>query len=102
MRIGEDATEVRVAPLRLAEQRHVRPLRKSHFGAGDRTHAEVLRRMCKLERAVDAVVIGQRERVVAELGGPRGELLGQRRTVEERVGRVRVQLDVRRGLATGV
>ena len=42
--------------------------------------------MCELERAVDAVVVGQRERLVAELGGPRGQLLGKRRTVEKRIG----------------
>ena len=64
------------------------------LGAGDRAQAEVLRGLGELERAVDAVVVGQRERVVAELGGPGGELLGQRGAVEERVRRVRVQLDV--------
>ena len=58
--------------------------------------AEVLRGVRELERAVDAVVVGERERVVAELGRAGGELLRQRRAVEERVGRVRVQLDVRR------
>ena len=67
-----------------------------HLGAGDRAHAEVLRRVRELERAVDAVVVGERERVVAELGRARRELLRQRCAVEERVGRVRVQLDVRR------
>jgi len=41
--------------------------------------------MCELERAVDAVVVGERERLVAELGRARGELLGQRRAVEERI-----------------
>jgi hypothetical protein len=40
----------------------------------------------ELERAVDAVVVGERERLVAELGGPRGDLLGQRGAVEERIG----------------
>jgi hypothetical protein len=40
----------------------------------------------ELQRAVDAVVVGQRERLVAELGGARGELLGQRGAVEERIG----------------
>ena len=50
--------------------------------------------MRELERAVDAVVVGERERLVAELGRARGELLRLRRTVEERVRRVAVQLDV--------
>jgi hypothetical protein len=39
----------------------------------------------ELQRSVDAVVVGERERLVAELGGARGELLGQRRAVEERI-----------------
>ena len=59
--------------------------------------AEVLRGVRELERPVDAVVVGERERVVAELGRARRELLRQRGAVEERVGGVRVQLDVRRG-----
>jgi hypothetical protein len=32
----------------------------------------------ELQRAVDTVVVGERERLVAELGGARGELLRQR------------------------
>jgi hypothetical protein len=30
-------------------------------------------------------VVGERERLVAEVGGPRGELVGQRGAVEERI-----------------
>ena len=56
-----------------------------HLGAGDRPDAEVLRGLCELERAVDAVVVGQCERLVAELGRPQRQLLGVRRTVEERI-----------------
>ena len=56
----------------------------------------MLRRVRELERAVDAVVVGERKRVVAELCGAGGELLRQRRAVEERVRGVCVQLDVRR------
>ncbi len=52
----------------------------------------------ELERAVDAVVVGERERVVAELDGASGELLGKRSAIEERVGGVRVQLDVARSV----
>ena len=63
------------------------------LGACDRAHAEVLRRMRELERAVDAVVVGERKRLVAELGRAGRELLRLRRPVEEGVGRVRVQLE---------
>ena len=93
VRVGEDPAEVLVAAPRLAEERDVAVVLERDLGAGDRAHAEVLGGVGELERAVDAVVVGERERVVAELGGARGELLGQRRAVEERVGRVRVQLD---------
>ena len=68
---------------------------ESDLRAGDRADAERLRRVRELERAVDAVVVGERERLVAELGGPRGELLGLRGAVEERIRRVAVELDVR-------
>ena len=62
--------------------------------ARDRPDAERLRRVRELERAVDAVVVGEGERLVAELGRARRELLRLRRSVEERVRRVRVELDV--------
>jgi hypothetical protein len=39
----------------------------------------------ELERAADGVVVGERERLVAEIGGTGGELVGQRGTVEERI-----------------
>ena len=71
------------------------PVRERHLRARDRTDAERLRRVRELERPVDPVVVGERERLVAELGRPRRELFRQRRPVEERVGRVRVELDVR-------
>ncbi len=62
--------------------------------AGDRPDAERLRSVRELERAVDAVVVGERERLVAELGRANRELLGQRGAVEERVGGVRVKLGI--------
>jgi len=39
----------------------------------------------ELERAVDAVVVGQRERLVAELGRACRQLLRQRSAVQERI-----------------
>jgi hypothetical protein len=53
------------------------------LGAGDRADAERLGRVGELERAADGVVVGERERLVAEVGGARGELVGQRGAVEE-------------------
>ena len=50
---------------------------EGHLGAGDRPDAGELRGMRELERAVDPVVVGERERLVAELGreprAPRGD-----------------------------
>ena len=94
VRVGEDPAEVLVAAPALAEKRDVGVVLERDLRAGDRAQPEVLGGVGELERAVDAVVVGERERVVAELGGARGELLRQRRAVEERVRRVRVQLDV--------
>ena len=53
-----------------------------------------LRRLRELHRARDRVVVGQRERRVPALDRRRHELLGQRGPVEEREGRVAVELDV--------
>jgi hypothetical protein len=49
----------------------------------------------ELHRARDAVVIGQRHRLVAELHRGARQLVRQRRSVKEREGRVGVELDVR-------
>ncbi len=61
------------------------PSFQTELGAGDRPDAECLRRVGELERAADAVVVGERERLVTEVGGTGGELLGLRSSVEERV-----------------
>ena len=65
------------------------------LGAGDRPHAAVARRLCEDERAAQVVVVGQRERLEAELGGLQGELIGLGGAVQERERRVAVQLGVR-------
>ena len=83
VRKREQPAEVRVALRRLHQQRDVGAALERHLRAGDRPHAERLRRVRELERAVDAVVVGERERLVAELRRPDHELLGLRRPVEE-------------------
>ena len=88
MRSREQAAEIPVAVPRLDEQRDVRTSVERDLRAGDRPHAERLRRVRELERAVDAVVVGERERLVPELRRPRRELLRLRRAVQERVRRV--------------
>ncbi len=94
----EQAAEIPVAVARLDEQRDVGAAVERDLRPGDRPHTERLGRVRELERAVDAVVVGERECLVAELRRPRRELLGLRGAVEKRVRRVRVELDVRHGL----
>jgi hypothetical protein len=69
MRCREEPAEVRVAARRLHEQRDVGTAGQRHLGAGDRPHPERLGRVRELEGAVDAVVVGERQRLVAELSG---------------------------------
>ena len=75
VRRGQQAAEVRVALRRLDEQRDVRATDERQLRAGDRADADELRRVGELERAVDAVVIGERERLVAELRRAQRQLL---------------------------
>ena len=51
-------------------------------------------RLRHLHGAVKAVVVGQREGAVALVGGGPRQLRRMRRPVEERVGRVAVELDI--------
>ena len=83
---GQQPAEVRVALRGLDEQRHVRTVGQRHLRAGDRPHAERLRRVRELERAVHTVVVGQGKRLVSELGRASRKLLGLRGPVEERIG----------------
>ena len=70
--------------------------RREHgqLGPGDRPDPLGVAGAGELHRAPDAVVVGQRHRPVAELGGAQGELVRARGPVEEREGRVGVELDV--------
>ena len=52
--------------------------------------------MGELERAVEPVVVGQRERLVAQLDRAGAQLLGLRGPVQKGVGRVGMELDIGR------
>ena len=67
------------------------------LGAVDRPDAAVGRDLRQLHRPGDRVVVGQSERRIAELARALRQLLRQRDAVQERVGRVAVQLHVGRG-----
>jgi hypothetical protein len=83
VRLGKQPAEVGVALRRLDEQGDVGASFQTDLRAGDRPDAERLRGVGELERAADPIVVGERKRLVAEIGGPRSQLLGQRGAVEE-------------------
>jgi hypothetical protein len=91
---GEQAAEIPIAASALNEQRDMSTTLERDFRARDRSHPECLRRVRELERAVDAVVIGERESLVSELRCASGELLRLRRPVQKAVRGVTVELDV--------
>jgi len=64
----------------------VRATVEGQLRAGDRPDVEVLGRVGELERAADAVVVGQRQRLIAELRRTDSQLFGLRGAVEERIG----------------
>ena len=72
----------------------MRAVVERQLGARDRPDPERLQRLRHLHGAVQPVVVGQRERAVALLGRGRRQLHRMRGAVEERVGRVAVELDV--------
>src|SRR2546425_7519205 len=96
MRFRDQAAQVRVPFRRLRENRDVRTVEQSKLRARDRLEAELFRFLRERHRAVQPVVIGERERGVAELRRGERELLGERGAVEEREGGVAVELDVHR------
>ena len=90
----DDAAEVAPAGGVLDQQRDVAAVLERHLGAVDGAEAEAGGGHGELHRAAQAVVVGQRERVIAELDRRERQLVGQRRPVEEGEGRVGVELDV--------
>ncbi len=70
-------------------------LAEGDLGARDRLEAGLAGRTRELHRAVEAVVVREREGGVAELHGPQHQLFGMGGTVQEGKARMAVQLDVR-------
>ena len=67
----------------LAQQREVVAVVERQLGAGERSDAERLSGLSELHRAVEAVVVCERERHVTLLGGRACELDWVRSTVEK-------------------
>ena len=116
VRRGQEPAKVPIPVRVLHQQRHVRQARlmgrkpvrllfssfgpintEGQLGAGDRAEAEADGGMGELHRAPDPVVVGQRQRRIAELRGGARQLQRGRGAVEEGERRVGVQLDVGRG-----
>ena len=100
VRLGQQPAEIAVARRALDQQGQVGVAGTGQgdgqLGAGDRAQAEGIAGVGELHRPPEPVVVGQRQRRVAEPGGGGGELGGSRGSVEERECGVAVQLDVGR------
>ena len=94
VRAGQDAAEVGPAAGVLDQQRQMAPVVEVDLGAVDRAQPQRPGGDGELHRARDRVVVGQRQRLVAELQRGRDELIGQRGAVQEREGGVAVELGV--------
>ncbi len=94
MRAGQEPAEVAPPALVLDEQRQVAAVLERQLGAVQRPQPDRLARLRVLHRAADVVVVGQRERLVPQLGSRDRQLVRQRGAVEEREGGMGVQLDI--------
>ena len=94
VRAREDVTEVAPALLGVDEQREMPAVLEVDLRPVQRLDARGLRGLGELHRAADAVVVGEREGLVAVRGRGDRELVGQRGAVEEREGGVGVELGV--------
>ena len=92
----EQPAEVRPAGGVADQQGQVAAVVEVELGAVQSAQAERLRALGELHRARNRVVVGQAEALIAELERSEHEFLGQRGAVEERVGRVGMQLRVNR------
>ena len=70
------------------------PVVKGDLGSVDRPQPRGRGRLGELHGAEDSVVVGQGDRIVAELERGGDKLLGKRRAIEEGVGGVAVELGV--------
>ena len=97
VRAGEDAGKVATTAASSTEQRQVAAVVEVELGAVDRPQARAPGAPDgELHRARDRVVVGQRERLIAQRERRGHELVGQRGPVEERERRMAVQLHVHR------
>ena len=79
----------------------MRAVGQGQLGAGDRCDAGRPRSSCELHGAMESVVIGDGQSLVAQIGGLTDDLLWQGRAIEEGECGVEMELDVRRVMGDG-
>ena len=98
-RARDERGEIAVARAIFGEEhemvRHAAVAAHGDLGADDALERTAVARLREGDDAAQLIVIGERERVVAELHRAIDELVGMRRAIEERERGVAVQLDVR-------
>ena len=93
---GQEAAEVAVAGAGFGEQGEMRAIGEGDFGAGDGCHAGGIGHPGELHRAVEAIVIGDGQRDVAEADRLVDDVFREGGAIEEGVGGVEVQLGIDR------
>ena len=81
--VREQTAEVGVPVLRLAEERQVMAVCKRDLGAGNRPQPPGARALRELHRAVQAIVVRERQRLVSQLERTQDELLDMRSAFEK-------------------
>ena len=94
MRPRDEPAQVRVPMRVLRQHRHMTVAGEGEFGARDRLQPVGTGEPRELHRTVQPVVIGERQRGIAQFERAHRELLRPRRPIEKGIGRVRVQFDV--------
>ena len=95
VRARQEPAEVGPATGVANEQRDVATVVKRHLRSVDRPQARRAGGLGELHGPRNGVVVGQRKRLVAPRERDGDELLGQARPVQEREGRMAMELDVR-------
>ena len=105
VRLGDQPAEIAPAGRRLDQQGEVKVGRSGALGLDtvisapdDRADAQRLARLRELHRPPDAVVVGQRQRLVAELGRRSASSSGSEAPSPKEKAEWAVQLDVARGI----
>ena len=93
LRGGHDPAEARPAGPIEPEQRHRIGIDQVQLHTEDRLDPTLARRVPEAHRAVEAVRVGERERVVAQLDRGIDEIVDRRRAIEERIAAVRTKVN---------